>query len=195
MRLSRTLAFPAMLGLLLVIGAAPARGADQVDNPQYQAWSKFAVGSSQTLAGEMGGNDANTPKMTMESTRKLVEKTDDHVVLEVTATVSIMGQQHTAPARKVTVPAKAEQQDLKSIGSEDVQAAGKTFSCKVFEMSLKDVAAQRPGGGPRGGGAATAPQGKAKVWISDDVPGGLVKIQVDTPQGTMTQTLKSYEAK
>src|SRR5689334_342987 len=58
--------------------AAPAARAEPVDNPQYTAWSGFAVGSNEVVAGEAAGAGPNSPKMTMETTRKLVEKTDDH---------------------------------------------------------------------------------------------------------------------
>lgn len=170
MRISRMLA----LAALAMIGLA-AR-AEQVDNPAFGAWTKFAVGSNATLSGSI---EAGERKMQMEMTQKLAEKADDKVTIETTATMEMMGQKHATPARKQEIKAKTEKADITEIGSEKVEAAGKTFDCKVYEMKNPDPQSQ----------------GKAKAWISSEVPGGLVKMEANGPQGKMSYTLKSFEVK
>ncbi len=173
MRIART----AFAVLFVMMVAAPLARAEQVDNPAYEAWAKFGVGSSETLHSSM---QAGGQSMEMESTRTLKEKTDDHLVITVQATMNMMGQQHTTPERTMTIPAKTQKKDVKELGTEDVQAAGQTFSCKVFEV--KGINPQEPGA-------------FAKIWVSPEVPGGVVKMQAGSPRGTITSTLKSYDKK
>ena len=72
---------------------------------------------------------------------------------------------------------------------------GKTFKCKVYEMAKKTWASAS-------GGQKSS---QAKNWVSGDVPGGLVKVEVHITepgpsQGleykrTETYLLSAYEAK
>ena len=161
----------------LALSAAATARAEMVENPQYKVWSKFGVGSVSTVSGDW---NMNNQKVTMTSTRKLVEKADDHVTLEVSDTMDFGGQSRTMPARKVNVPAQAEKKDVAKTGTEDVTAAGKTFSCTVYEM--QDLVSAHP-------------DVKTKFWINADVPGGIVKMLVNTPRGEMTMLLKDYQSK
>jgi hypothetical protein len=175
MRLSR-IAAVTCFGLLLCATTA-AWADDQVDDPRYLAWAKFGVGSSQTLNGDM---EAGQMKMTSVSVRKLVEKTDDHVTIEFSNTVTIMGQDRPSPPQKIVIHSKIDKSAYKQLDDEKVDAAGKTFDCKVYEL---------PSASPDG------QQSTGKCWINDEVPGGLVKMVVSTQRGTVTQTLASYDAK
>ncbi len=161
---------------MLLCGAASVR-ADQVDNPQYQAWAKFAVGSSETLAGEI---DAQGMKIQMTTVRKLVEKADDHVTVESTTTTSVMGQDRTGPTTKIEIPAKTDAKDVIAHDNEKVEAAGKTYDCKVYETAQP---------------TPQSDQAKAKIWVNGDIPGGLVKMEAGSARGTITYLLKSFEVK
>jgi hypothetical protein len=184
---------------LLTGGVSFVARAEQIDSPRYQAWAKFKVGSSHTLSGEM---NAGGMQIQTEMTEKLVEVTDDHVAVETTTTTNVMGQSHTSPPRQRTIPAKEDIKDAKEVGTEDVQAMGKTFSCKVWELA--DVGAP-PAGRPGPGGPSPDNQRKssAKIWASPDVPGGMVKMEFQSHSGApgqgpdmnMTYLLKSYEVK
>ncbi len=151
---------------------------EMIDNPQYQGWKKFAEGSSATLTSTI---NAGGQKVESESVRKLVSKADDAVTIEVTANVTFAGQAHTSPAHQQKIPAQIDKKDAQvSTSSEKVEAAGKTFDCKVYNVTQ------------------TTPDGKtvnAKVWITDDVPGGVVKMEAKSDRGDVTSILKSYEAK
>jgi hypothetical protein len=195
----RSIAVWSAAALMIVYGsgASLVRAADVVDSPRYQAWSKFKVGSSHTLSGTMNGGAV--PVQT-EMTQKLVELTDDHVTIETTATTTVMGRSHTMPPRSQSIPAKEEMKDVTELGNEKVDAMGKTFDCKVYEITK---------GPPVATGRPTQPNqesgGKAKIWVSPEVPGGVVKLEAtghsanpSAGEGgtiTMTYLLKSYEAK
>jgi hypothetical protein len=171
---------------LVVVAAMPVffvtamARAEDMDNPAYAAWSKFNIGSSETLAADMQGANPQAPKMTMEMVRKLVEKADDHITVEVTTTIDVAGQKKEMPPRQQKVPAKIEKKDVKSSGTEDVEAAGKKYTCKVYDM--KNFSAQNP-------------DASVKLWVNDDIPGGLVKMEAESARGKMTSVLKSFETK
>lgn len=151
---------------------------EMVDNPQYQGWKKFGEGSSATLTSTMS---AGGQKIESESVRKLVSKADDSVTIEVTASVTFAGQSHSTPPHEQKIAAQIDKKDADvSTSNEKVEAAGKTFDCKVYNITQ------------------ATPDGKsvtAKVWITDEVPGGVVKMEAKTDRGDVTSILKSYEAK
>jgi len=173
----------AALGFSLAIVAVAH--ADDDTNPRYTAWSKFKVGSSETLTASI-----STPQgmaINLEMNRTLKELTDEKVVLEVTTTTEVMGNKRPAQPRQETIMAKKTGDEAyKEVGHETVEAAGKSFDCKVIE-------AKQPV--PSGPGGKTH-EGKAKVWINDEIPGGLVKLEgTGMSDQTVTFLLKSYEAK
>lgn len=180
MRISRSIW---TAGLALIISAGLARAEEtaapvMIDNPQYQAWASYGVGSSETLEGQMDGG--NGQKIKMESTQTLTQKTDDQVKLEITVTMEMMGQKHTMPPKEQVVEARIEKQEIEQVGEEEVTAAGQTFTCKVYE------------GHSTNGKSADS---SVKIWFSEEVPGGVVKMEAVTTHGTITSVLKSFEIK
>jgi len=176
---------PLFIALMIaaLISASIAH-AQEVDNPVYQAWAKFKVGSSTTLTGTM-----NAGPMTIEAqlTQTLVERNDAEVVIEAVTVTTFAGQEHKGPPQRQTIRAKAPREDWKEIGDEDVQAAGQTFKCKVIE-SKRAV--------PSRGGQTT--ETVAKVWVSPKVPGGTVQMKFHGgagPNQEITYLLKSFDAK
>ena len=179
-------------GLLLIPVTAATRAAEApqapatapttapaatVDNPQFANWNRFNVGSNSTLTTniETGGQ-----KIATESTNTLVEKGADKVVVEVSGTMEVAGKRNAIPAQKQTIPAKIDSQSINKVAGEKIDAAGKTFDCAVYEMVNPDPAQK---------------DAKAKVWISDEVPGGVVKLEANMPQGSVNGSLKSFEVK
>jgi hypothetical protein len=163
-----------LIVLSCLLAFAPSVRADQVDNPIYQAWAKFNIGSNETLDGTVSGQGFN---MTFEYQYVLSEKADDHVTLMITTTMSVMGQQHTN-SRSQTIAAKVDSIKAQQIGEDKVDAAGKTWDCKVW--NIPDMANQST---------------TVKVWAADALPGGIVKMDATTPRGNVEFLLKSYEAK
>jgi len=167
-----------LCAMVLVVVAAAAARAEQVEDPRYAAWKDYAIGSSASYETETA---AGGQKMLFESTHKLLEKADDHVTVEVTTSYTIDGAKHSVPPQKQNIAAKSEKKNVAEKESEDVKAAGKTYTCKVYEV--KETT-------PTNGKEVTA-----KVWVSKDVPGGMVKMEASTDQGKVTSTLKSSETK
>jgi hypothetical protein len=165
----------AMLLMAQVVRADTGPNAGQ----SFHAWAGFGVGSSTTLESTIIGPSG---QQTITVQEKLIEKTDDQLVLEGTATVSVAGQPRTSPPTKETLKAAAPDpmKDLTQVGAEEVTAAGRTFSCKIYTVSS-----------PAAAGAKTV-----KLWICSDVPGGLVKGEVDaSPMGKVSCVLKRFAAK
>jgi hypothetical protein len=157
----------------MVLNAATV-WADQVDNPRFAAWTKFAVGSSETLQGNVQSGGMS---MTFSVTYTLSDKADDHVTLDVSTAMQMFGQQHTT-TRSETVPSTYDSKDVQVLPDEKVDAAGKTFDCKVYQ--IPDSSGQ----------GATA-----KIWANVGIPGGLVKMDASGPRGAISYLLQSYIAK
>ena len=166
----------AAVATLLVCGAS----AQQDKNP----WAKFNKGSYAKLKSSTVMSIAgNKNTMTTESKTTLLDKTADKVVVETET--SVMG---TVQKNKVEIPLKAAapakpvaNAPAPKIGSETITVAGKSFSCKTYEI-VTDV----------NGSKSTS-----KSWIAEEVPGGVVKTVIST-KGAMnsetTMELVDYKA-
>ncbi len=166
----------AAIATLLVCGAS----AQQDTNP----WAKFNKGSFAKLKTStvmlMAGNK-NT--MTTDTKMTLIDKTADKVVVETET--SVMGN---VSKTKMDIPLKAAapakppaNAPAPKMGSETITVAGKSFACKTFEI-VTDTNA----------GKTTT-----KTWISEDVPGGVVKTVSSTKgamNSEMTMELVEYKA-
>jgi hypothetical protein len=156
---------------------AQAVRADDKVNPAFDAWSRFGVGSSASFDTT---TDSQQGRSTAAISIKLIDRADDHVVVETSPmTTVIAGKSITIPAQQKTIPAAFDpaKDEMTEIGSEDVTAAGQTFSCKIYTPAHPRSAL------------------KVKIWSSKDVPGGAVKIEISSDQMKISQLLKSFEAK
>ena len=173
--MARIRVFAAFLLAAVCLGAS---GLPQGTGSQsFQAWEGFGVGSSATLE-----STAENPRGLLASTsvQKLIEKADDHLVLEVAATVVMSGKTDSIPPSKITVQAAPDPSiGVTQTGSEDVAAAGKTFSCKVLTVT----------------NSVAGPNVKLKIWTSKEVPGGIVKLEMDGPSLKIRSMLKSLDVK
>jgi hypothetical protein len=166
---------PLAIACFAVLVCGSSVRADSVDNPRYQAWAKFGVGSSETLQASISTGGM---QMTAETQFQLAEKADDQVTINITTTV--MG--HQSAPRPQVISSKMDGKEINQLPNEKVDAAGKTFDCKVFEVPDPNAQAQGT---------------TMKVWVSDDVPGGCVKMEAVSPRSNtkVTYLLESYDAK
>lgn len=161
---------------------ASARTEETADNPQYTSWASHKPGTTVTLAM---ATSAAGQSMNMTMVQKLLEVTPEQVVIEMTGEMEMGGQKQAAPVQKVTHKAKVSPEQAKmawmapgakgtakEAGSETVQADGKSYACKVMEFT----------GESQGTGS------KGKVWLSNDVPGQVVKAEMQT-EGAMAATI------
>jgi len=165
---------------------ASVANAEKIANPAYDQWAKFKPGAFAKHEGEtvaMG----NANKMTMMA--KLVELTDEKAVVESTTSMSGMDMppqkmELTKMMEKVEMP-KVEGQEMPKPdtreGEERLDIAGKSLKCKTIETMMKmgDINVT------------------SKVWMSDEVPGGMVKMESKTDgamASTTTQKLTEFSA-
>ncbi|MDQ3441890.1 MAG: hypothetical protein M3478_16225, partial [Planctomycetota bacterium] len=164
-----------------------------VDNPHYLAWSKFKPGTQVDLDMILG---VGGQKMTSNVTMTLSEVSAEKAVVESVAKMNLPGlpggggqpekQSHThlakvpkSEADRAFMPPGAVG-DSKETGTETIAAAGKSYECKVREFT----------------GKIKSQDAKGKMWRSEQVPGGLVKMEaLGSPNMTVTMELKKVTAK
>lgn len=164
--------------LVLTLLAVPAFAAEMVDNPVYQSWAKYGVGTTavyKSTADMAGTQTAST------ITYKLAELTPEKAVIEMATSMEVAGQKIDTPAQKMDYPAKVEKTegkpadappaDLKN-SEEKLETAAGAFACKVMEMVI----------------AQQGSEGNTKVWSSDEVPGTLVKSETKLTKPVATST-------
>lgn len=178
LRTVASLALPLASILLLGAGDAPPAG-QLVDNPPYRQWSAFNVGASVTLVEKVEGNSdlpgivdatAQPPgPQEYRITDTLVQFTPQRAVIQETVTrVGRNSFTELAPA-KLIYPAKVKAEQAASTpksemvslneGDEEMDVAGKKLKVHWVATVIK-------------GGSEVS---TSKEWLSDDVPGGLVK--------------------
>src|SRR5688500_4100497 len=163
-------------------GASPATGPAEplVENPHYLAWEKFKPGTTVDLDMilHMAGQ-----QMTTNVTKTLNEVKPEKAVSASVAKMSVPGlppreQKQTHPSAAKVPQAEAEgafmppgaQGESKEGAAETVEAAGKKYDCKVREFS----------------GKMQGQEAKGKMWRSETVPGGLVKME-SSSAGTVSK--------
>jgi hypothetical protein len=161
------IAFVSIIGFVTAIGLADDK-TDKIDNPLYSAWSNFQPNASATYEGDV--ESSNGEKSHVKTSITLIERTADGMKIQA----SVGDGNSAAKSDSKSIPAKVAAGDARHLRDEDVTAMGKNFKCKVFE--IKSAAA-----GEEGDDTAT-------VYLSDDVPGGMVKMVFHT-QGEKDQTL------
>ena len=155
---------------------ASSAAADEIDNPEFKAWSGFGVGSFVEYSMVTKGPGYET-KMLMTIT--IVEKTEAKIVIETRMKMSgnempgqrrdILSSMETADGWGSAPPGYKETE-----GEETIEAAGLSFDCHWS--------------------AATRGSSGNKQWRSDRIPGGLVKSETTGASNT-TITLAKFEAK
>ena len=163
-------------------GASPTTGPAEplVENPHYLAWAKFKPGTTVDLDMilHMAGQ-----QMTTNVTMTLNEITPEKAVVASVAKMNVPGlppqeqkQTHAFAAKVVQSEAEGAfmppgaQGESKEAAAETVEAAGKKYDCKVREFT----------------GKMQGQEAKGKMWRSETVPGGLVKME-SSSAGTVSK--------
>ena len=107
----------------------------------------------------------------MEMTQTLKDLNPDKATIEVKMTMVMSGNKTDMPATTQEIPAKIKKVDPTApqtadapkteTGAEEVQAAGKTYSCKKTTVTTD----------------ANGMTTKATTWTCDDIPGTVVKME------------------
>ena len=163
-----------VLPLVVVVAAAPLAAAqDQVANPYYKFWSKSKPGATVVLKETTklsGAAAASAPEGTDVKfvTYKLAELNDKRAVVEARVTQQEnFGYVESAPTRHI-YPAKMSKAVLEDL-IEETGAKGEAATLKVGDKEVKVMALS--GTIKKKGGEGV----EFKIWLSDEVPGGIVK--------------------
>lgn len=182
MKLSRVFGSLA-LGLSI---CAAAYAKDMIDNPEYKYWSSCKAGSWVTMhtVSDMNGNKSEN-----ETTHKLLEISPEKATIETKMSMMVNGKPMDMPASKRDIAAKVEKADggeakgeKPKEGDEEVEVGGKKIKCHWVE-SHSD---------------ANGMKTDTKVWMSDEVPGHMAKMESKmdgSVKGTTTMTATKWEKK
>jgi hypothetical protein len=177
--------------VLLALAAGPARADETTDGPEFRSWSKFKPGTSITFKATTTAAEANTEAI---MTVKLLEVTDDKVVLETSGVTKVAGMEFKVPTSKrdstktITIPKEVpkppkpgEKPDgTYEEGTETIKAAGQEFKTKWYKTKAEI------------GGVKI----ESKMWISEDVPGTMVRMESkSTGASTADSTFELVEFK
>ena len=186
-----------MLPLAVLFAAAPLVSAeDQVANPYYKFWSRSKPGATSVYKETTklsGAAAASAPEGTdvKTVTYKLVELNDEHAVVETRVLQQEdFGYVESAPTRHI-YPAKMSKAVLEDL-LEETGAKGVAATLKVGDKELRVMALN---GSMKKKGDEEV---EFKIWLSDEVPGGIVKrIRTDKVNGEVaaetTVELVSYK--
>jgi len=182
---------------LLPNGVVRAGGKeDMVENPFYKFWSSFKKGASSVYLErtKAGGPDSKTVQDGFEEKHiayKLLDVTEKQVVVETVVTErEFFGQVQTAPTKQI-YPAKITKERMERFlsqtgakaGEDTVKHKGMELKCKTIKGNVK---------------AASGEVTEYQLWLSDEVPGSIVK-QISTTRhkgelvAETTITLESFK--
>src|SRR5262245_21716534 len=187
--------FLVAVSCVIVTAAAWAQD-EKVTNPFYRFWAGFKPGSTAVHLEQtkLSGADAQTVPKGIEENRityKLIEVSPEQVVLEmVVREREFLGYVEAAPTRQI-YPAQIRKADLDRImeqtgakmGEDTVKFDGRELKCRTMTGNVKGTSGEVV---------------EYKVWLSDEVPGSIVKKVRTTRNGAdmiaeTTTTLQSYK--
>jgi len=169
-------------------GGKPAEGGKSEGSKSTAAkhpWGSFKAGSMSKLKSvsemEVAGNKMKT-ETTMTYTLKSVSADEAVVEMEtVTPNVPPQKMEQKFPLKAPEVKGTGEAPKVKT-GSEEIEVAGKKFKCTTSEVDSE----------------ANGMKTSTKTWMSDDVPGHLVKSVTKmsgATSGTTTMELVEFAVK
>jgi hypothetical protein len=181
--------------LSLVLAASASAQEDMVANPYYKFWAGSKPGATAVHLEQtkLSGPEGQSVPSGVDEKRiayKLLEVTNDRAMVEMVVTEEdLFGYVQAAPTRQI-YPVKIKKSNLERIapetgaktGDETVKVDGKDTKCKTLTGTLK---------------GSDGEQVEFKLWLSDDVPGSVVKqVRTTRQKGDVvaetTTTLQSY---
>lgn len=177
----------AVAALLVPVALAPAR-AEEVDHPLYKSWARHKVGTQITTRTVSGIKGHEVETMTRQT---LVELTDEKAVVQVAVTGSTAGTQGRSEPqdyeykRKFPLLPGMKKEDIGkpsgriASGEEPITVAGKPYKAQWYDSTAQTEA------GPS----------SSRTWMSDEVPGKLLKSVLRVPSAGKVTTIELIEIK
>jgi hypothetical protein len=173
----------ALPAVLLALAAGPAVAQEMVENGEFTAWHKFKKGTSITtkITSSAAGQSSETTV-----TVTLVDVADDKVVLESVGATKAMGMEFKMPAVKrdvpktVALPKGAPKPPAPGSKPEGTYEEGtETLKVGTTEVKAKWYKVKNETGGVKS---------DAKMWVSEDMPGMMVKMEATTTGTVASET-------
>jgi hypothetical protein len=148
--------------ILLTLAAASLLGTLQdKEYPTFKYWKDWKVGAWSTHKATAGAG------IEIESTVTLTEIAADKIVVTSAGKVTVQGREKpTAPRKQEILLHDPKMGAIDKEGDEAVEAGGKTYKCHWIQASTESA----------GGVKVTM-----KMWLSKEVPGGIVRSEVGDP--------------
>ncbi|MCS7021315.1 MAG: hypothetical protein NZU63_05770 [Gemmataceae bacterium] len=164
----------------------PVATNEMVEDLIYKQWSAFPPGTSVVRRTTTRNAKVKNPTIS-HTTIRLLEKTDDYLVIEEqTRTERSSGEvvQHEPMkfryARMIPLPPNIRKEDwgkpqgIREQGTEEVEVLGKTLRCTYMKYTS----------------ATEVGEMQCTIWVSPEIPGGLVKSYSYVPTADETTTIE-----
>jgi hypothetical protein len=179
-----------LTAILLLGPGSPPAAQGQVDNAQYTSWARAGMGASLTMRSvTLMGDDPRPVTSTMTYT--LTKFTPDQAVVEMVTETDAAGDKVKNPPQEIIIrrpfyllPGVKKEDlgrptDVLAKGEETIELAGKKYKAQWYETRGKTES-----------GLATT-----RSWMSDEVPGLLLRSVTKVPKVNGTITLEMIELK
>jgi hypothetical protein len=172
-----------------VLLSATALAQETIDNPQYQEWAKWKEGAFVTIKSESIVD--GKIQVVSTQTQTLKKLTAEKAVVEITGVTEVAGQTIKAPPMTFDFVAKLPkvkfdpkgipEPDPKAVpkfketkGRETLTINGKKVECEWIQFEYEGVT--------------------SKTWMSDLIPGRMVKSETRTKESVSTMQLTDWKA-
>lgn len=192
----------ATVGVFLCLAGTSARTQEKqgelIENPYYKFWSGCKVGCTTVSTETTKLNHAESKEWVPEGVDekrinyKLIEVNDKHAVVEMVVTErEFLGFVQSAPTRYI-YPAKVRKDHLERF----LQTTGAKTGEETLKVGDKELKVKTVAGTIKG---KEGEETDYKIWLSDQVPGSVVKKVTTTKQkgqviAETTIALESYKA-
>ena len=169
--------------VVLALAAGGASAEDTIENSEFANWSKFKKGTSVTVKTTSTANGFTSE---IVSTSTLVEVGADKVVVEYVTVTKFNGMEVKAPAARREIPKTIAvvkdppKRDPKDPKVTEMETGTETIKIIGLELKTKWTKNKVDAGETKV---------ESKVWMCDDIPGMMVKME-SSMTGTVTSTTK-----
>ena len=178
----RLVCFVSVAALALAAGATSAE--DTVPNPEFTGWAKFKKGTSVTVKTTTTGGGTTSETL---STSQLVEVGPDKLVIEYVSVTTVNGMELKLPTsqreipKSLPLPKGAKKGDPPPKPPVPTETGAETL--KIIGLELKTTWSKNKV-------EVAGTTSESKVWMSDEVPGAMVKME-STVTGVVNSTTKT----
>ncbi len=173
-----------LLGVIACFGGDTTASAWQVDSPLYKSWAQFPVGTKIKIESVTMVDDNEESRVETTTTAELVSLTPDKAIVLKTEAVRSAGTEEAVASRRSTIrrkfypPPSVRPEDVgkpprsAEQGEEEIEMLGKTYQAVWYVTE----------------GVTENGKSFAKTWISEEVPGKLLKSVIRVPASGKTTT-------